>query len=209
YFPHDLFSLQPDEVFVDCGTFDGDTIEEFIARAGVFERIYGFEPDPFNWSALKARVSRLPAAERILLFNKAVGMSTGVALMNACGTIGSSVGNGTVPVEVVALDEVLDAPAPTFLKFDIEGAELEALAGTRRTLAKHSPIVAVCLYHVQDHLWRIPLMISSTCEDYRFFLRCYATDGWELVGYAIPPGRLRSRSVSTADPIRRRNHESD
>lgn len=29
YFPNDLFSLSPDEVFVDCGAFDGDTIRSF------------------------------------------------------------------------------------------------------------------------------------------------------------------------------------
>ena len=33
YFPEDLFKLIADEVFVDCGAFDGDTLCAFLARS--------------------------------------------------------------------------------------------------------------------------------------------------------------------------------
>lgn len=41
------------EVFVDCGAFVGDTIEQYIWKMdGVFKKI-AFEPDPSNFDAMK------------------------------------------------------------------------------------------------------------------------------------------------------------
>ncbi len=49
------------EVFVDCGAFDGDTIRSFLAhRKSVFERIYAIEPDSANGIALKTYIDTLP-----------------------------------------------------------------------------------------------------------------------------------------------------
>ena len=45
---------------------------------------------------------------------------------------------------------------------DIEGAELDALNGAKATIRKHLPKLAVCLYHVQEHLWEIPLKINDS-----------------------------------------------
>ena len=75
---------------------------------------------------------------------------------------------------------------------DIEGAELDALEGARRSIQTHRPILSICVYHKQDDLWRIPLFIHALVEDYRLFLRPHEVDGKELVCYAVPLNRLRS-----------------
>jgi hypothetical protein len=72
---------------------------------------------------------------------------------------------------------------------DIEGAEPDALAGARRTITEHRPTLAICVYHVQDHLWTLPLAVADLVEDYRFVLRRYLSDCWEVVLYAIPRER--------------------
>jgi len=73
---------------------------------------------------------------------------------------------------------------------DIEGAELDALKGARQLIAEHRPVLAICAYHLQSHLWQVPLLIQSISDSYRFFLRQQASDGWDLVCYAIPVERL-------------------
>jgi hypothetical protein len=92
-------------------------------------------------------------------------------------------------VEGVTLDAALDGITPSYLKFDIEGAEPEALEGARRIIAGNGPVIAVCVYHAQDHLWRLPLAIQALQPDYRFFLKPYK-QVWELVCYAVPAERL-------------------
>ena len=74
----------------------------------------------------------------------------------------------------------------------VEGAELDALIGARLVMKKDLPILAICLYHKQEHLWQIPLYIRSTSKQYRLFLRRYSDECWELVCYAVPVSRLKS-----------------
>jgi len=57
-----------------------------------------------------------------------------------------------------------------------------------------APIVAVCVYHRQDHLWRIPLMLRELSDEYEFFLRPHNEEGWDLVCYAVPRARRRARA---------------
>jgi hypothetical protein len=48
----------------------------------------------------------------------------------------------------------------------------------------------VCVYHLQNHLWKIPLMLREWRDDYAFFLRPHNEEGWDLVCYAVPRERL-------------------
>ena len=130
-------------------------------------------------------------ALKVQLQMAAVGREAGVVKMNGGGTVASAVGSGNVEVRCVALDDVAGDP-PTYVKMDVEGYELEALAGLRRTMAMHPPILAVTCYHAVDHLWKIPNFIHSVNPDYRLHLRRYAEDCWETVCYAVPPGRSLS-----------------
>jgi FkbM family methyltransferase len=199
YFPDDLFALRPEEVFIDCGAFDGITIRQFLEHRSSFKgQIVAFEPDPHNHKSLLAYASGLPAhlRARIVVSSQAVGSTGGTLKFNATGTMGSAVDvHGTVDVEGVALDAYLTKASlvPSYIKMDIEGAELEALAGARGTIKQHKPVLAVCLYHRPTDLWRIPLFVRSLTDQYSLFLRPHETEGWQLVCYAIPTSRLRTR----------------
>lgn len=189
YFPEDLHRLSPDEVFVDCGAFDGDTIRRFLARQQNFQgRIKALEPDPANFGKLVRYVESLPDAprRRIEIFPWAASSRREVLQFNATGTEAASLGFGSMQVQAVPLDEVLTDCRPTYIKMDTEGAEPEAIRGAFQTIATHRPAMAICAYHRQDHLWEIPLLIDSCADGYRFYLRPQLLEGWDLVCYAIP-----------------------
>jgi FkbM family methyltransferase len=193
YFPEDLFTIGSREVFADCGAFDGDTITSFLGVTHCrFSEIVAFEPDPENYQKLNGMVEGLDAGirRRIATHQQAVGQSSGLVTFDARGTDGSAIGCGDSRVECVVLDEVLSGRnAPTFLKMDIEGAEPDALHGAAWTIARHAPILAICAYHQQDHLWRIPALIHSLNPEYRLYLRPHRIEGWDAVCYAVPPER--------------------
>ncbi|HEX4565633.1 MAG TPA: FkbM family methyltransferase, partial [Vicinamibacterales bacterium] len=88
----------------------------------------------------------------------------------------------------VALDDVMAGWRPTLIKMDIEGSEIEALLGARASIAANRPSLAICVYHRPDHLWRVPLLLSSWREldGYRYYLRAHAFDGFDTVLYANP-----------------------
>ncbi len=192
YFPADIFLTRDDEVFVDCGAFDGDTLRRFLHhRNGRFRRILAFEPDPGNFERLEAYVAELPRDQsaRIELHRKAVGARRETVRFAAMGNEASFVGTGSLEVESVPLDEVCRSVPPTYLKMDTEGSEPDALLGARRILERDAPALAICAYHRQDHLWRVPALIRAASERYCFFLRPQLLDVWDLVCYAIPRER--------------------
>jgi len=194
YFPSDLFCFQENEVFVDCGAFDGDSIRAFLQRRGdSFQRATGLEPDPMNRARFEKWHASLPAVEakKIDLLPYAVGERHETLLFDITGTVASSVGAGKYEVECVPLDEVAVNLHPTFIKMDIEGAEPAALRGAARTMKEDQPILAICLYHEQEHLWRIPQLIHSLNGGYKLYLRRYSDECWEIVCYAVPGNRCK------------------
>ncbi len=192
YFPADLVRLSPDEVFVDCGAYDGDTIRDFLDHSGGhFRHIYAFEADQRNFAKLGQFVDTLPrpVRQRIDVIGKALAGSAGVLRFSATGTAAAAVSAQGIEVASVALDTQLAMP-PTYIKMDIEGSEPAALRGAGRLIREHAPMLSVCVYHSQDHLWSIPLQIAASGAGYRMFLRPHLRESWDLVCYAVPPARL-------------------
>ncbi len=198
YFPDDLFDLLPDERFIDCGAFDGITVKHFLKRQKEFSgKIVAYEPDPANFELLKQYISSLAngIAGNIMPLPYAIGAKHEKVHFDATGTMGSTISShGKLEVECITLDEdliSLQIP-PTYVKMDIEGGELNALAGARDLISGEIPILAICLYHRFDDLWRIPLFIHSLTNKYQFFLRPHEIEGWQLVCYAVPASRLKA-----------------
>ncbi len=189
YFRDEFHQPNEHEVFVDCGAYDGDTVRSFMRHSdGRFRKIYAFEPDPANFEKLSA----IPA---IVAKQAAVGRTNGLVSFSAGAGEASSVGTGESEVECVALDQYLAAEKPTFIKMDIEGFEPEALAGATNIIARDSPHLAVCVYHAQEHLWKIPLQIHSYNPGYKFYLRPHLYHVWDLVCYAVPHHAVRPPST--------------
>jgi hypothetical protein len=89
-------------------------------------------------------------------------------------------------IQCIAIDDVLHGFKPTFIKMDIEGAEVEALKGAENTIKAYLPQLAICVYHRLSDIWEIPLLIKSFYEGYKFYLRSYNFMGLETVLYAFP-----------------------
>jgi hypothetical protein len=145
---------------------------------------------------LRETVAALSPAARVKVDCRqvALGSEPSALYLDATGTAASatsaSPSAGTIAVRAEMLDSLVDGSRPTFIKLDIEGFEVEALQGARETIQRHAPVLAVCVYHRQDHLWRIPLLLRTLRDDYAYFLRPHNQEGWDLVCYAIPRARL-------------------
>jgi FkbM family methyltransferase len=194
YFPMDLVSPVFDEVFVDCGSFDGESTQSFNRHwGGEFRHVFAFEPDPANRGALAANLDAMGISNRVTVLPYAVGNSNGQVFFACNSSVTSHVtieGAGSA-IDCRRLDDMEWPVIPTYIKMDIEGAEPEALAGGSELLRRHQPVLAVCTYHRSEHLWQIPNLIRSISPDYHVFLRRYAEECWEGICYAIPNRRLK------------------
>jgi FkbM family methyltransferase len=177
YFPEDLFTLSDDDVLLDCGAYDGDTVSLFRKHSN--GRVIAIEPDPQNFDELKSN------HPDVIAYNCAVGAIRQQLTFNAGHGASSSFGGSSL-VECVTIDELLHGQKVTFIKMDIEGAELDALKGASETIVLQLPILAICLYHKPDDILEIPQYILSLSDKYNLYLRRYAEDCWEEILYALP-----------------------
>lgn len=174
---------------VDCGAYDGDTVTSFERAGPPLEAVAAFEPDleSFRKLATWARSRPSTPSLELTLWPCGVGARTGLAPF--CSGLGESSRVGAAGDDLtlfVALDDVLAGFRPNLVKLDVEGSELEALHGAARLIERHRPGLAVCVYHRPEHLWEIPLLLRDRELGYRFHLRLYGFDGFELVLYAVP-----------------------
>ena len=112
YFPHDLVALRHDEVFVDCGGYDGDTLHAFLDQVGGrFEDAYVFEPDPRNLVKLENALGSLSDSvrSRVHLEGLAIGKTRGSVGLRLSDAASSVVESGDLIVPREPLDLVLKA----------------------------------------------------------------------------------------------------
>ncbi len=191
YFEPELCKPVQNEIFVDCGAFNGISLKTFLSLNKAFGKYYAFEPDSTNFKALSQYVSTLTEETRnkIGLFECAVADRAGVDTLYKLEGPGSFMSSlGKEPVRTVTIDNILNGNKATYIKMNIEGSELEAIKGCSETIKKYKPILAVAAYHKTWDLWEIPLLIKSMFKDYKVYLRSYMNH-ISFVYYFIPEGR--------------------
>lgn len=185
YFPADVLQLSEHESLADIGAFNGDTVKDFTERTrGSFDNIFSFEVDAINFKSLEETVRGIPGRERIRIFNLGIWNSER-DITYSIGRSQSTVGTGEGRGHVAPLDDVLKNEKVTFIKMDIEGAEPQALRGSRNIIRTQKPKLAICVYHDFRHLWEIPLYIKSLVPEYKIYLRHHTCLEYETVCYAL------------------------
>ena len=193
YAPQGLFDFGNDEAYVDAGTFDGDTIRSFIERVhGRFEAVYGFEPDPLTFAKLKANFSNEP---RVHPIHAGLHSKAGTLRFRDDASRGAIfASDGEIEMPVTTLDDALGGRRLTYVKMNIEGAEMDALQGGRRSISTWRPRLAISLYHRASDLWRIPQRVLELNPDYRLYVRQHDGGIIETVLYALPSAASASSS---------------
>lgn len=195
YFRSGLFEPRTDERFVDCGASIGESISGLLELTSLrIERAWLIEPDRGNIATLEQLIARLTRdrpdlQERLRLIRNAVGESAGRVWFRHSGGHGGNViasptadDAAVAEVDVVAIDDVVDAP-PTMIKMDVEGYELSALRGARRSIAAHRPRLCVSAYHRPTDLVSLSEFVLSIRDDYRVGVRHHTPLRWDTCLY--------------------------
>lgn len=187
YFPEDIPAVRDPVRLIDGGAFVGDTLAA-MRRFGM-EAVAAFEPDIENFRGLRRRLDENAGElEEVVLFPCGLGSETAMCRFQQGQAAGSAISeSGDAMIQVVALDDVLPRFAPTFIKLDIEGAEIAALHGASKMIQKHQPRVAACVYHLPAHLWEVPILLRELLPSHRLFLRYHGFNGFDAVAYAVEP----------------------
>lgn len=146
--------VQPGHTVYDIGTHVGYMSAVLAKLVGSAGRVMAFEPDPANRQALACNMVE-NAFGQVTIVPAAVSDRSGAASFahfesySLVGHLAQEHEPGDaelLQVSTVALDAFVyedNHPAPSFIKLDVEGAEMQVLAGARRLLLEARPIVVV------------------------------------------------------------------
>ncbi len=178
YFNNDVITLLPDEVYIDVGAYDGDTVQTFVEacrKNGInYSKIHAFEPDPHCYEAL---LKNTAGFENVFCHSSGVwSKSETLRFSTSDNGIHDQAGEidnaGNIEIEVVSLDDFLNGEKATFIKMDPGGNVIpEAIRGAARTISENKPKLAVGAYHALESIFEIPLLVHDIRPDYRLYLR--------------------------------------
>lgn len=191
YFFSEFFPLKNHEAFANVGALIGDCAIEFIKackqKGYQYKEIINFEPDPDNFKKLSSNMNHIANVKCLPygLWSSKARLRFSNPNQSIVGTPGWLDKNGSLEVEVDSLDHLLPDAEISFIKMDVEGAEMEALRGAANTIKKNTPKLAISVYHNRNDIFEIPLFIHQLHPGYRFYLRHHSTTFSETVLFAI------------------------
>lgn len=187
YFPiEEIFTPTNDEIFIDAGGYNGQTSVEFAEWVdNKYEKIYIMEPD-YTMQRVTKEYIKLKRLNAVTVIGKGAYSHSATLRFNNSIESGSSCINerGNAKIETIGIDEMLNGERASYIKMDIEGAEMEALKGAHNTINRFRPKLAISVYHKEDDLWNIPDYLHKKYPWYKFYLRHYTPITTETILYA-------------------------
>lgn len=184
YIPQDIIEIGSNDIIVDCGAYTGDTLEFFILNNIKFERYYCYEMDTDNFHKLCSTITLLELENSAIAFNLGVGDKSDRVNYYQNQYSSAITKKGEKYAEIVSLDENLKDVGFTYIKMDIEGAELKALEGAKEHILRDTPKCAICIYHKFSDLWEIPLWIKNIVPEYKIAIRQHSKSYNDTLCYA-------------------------
>lgn len=181
-----ILKLKKDEVFVDLGAYRADTVLEFIRYAKNFKKIYAIEPDRKTFAKLKQQLDCKSDAGDIVCINAAAGALESSGKLEAGSGRSSHLSDKGQPVQVVTVDGILNGQRATYIKFDVEGGERDAIEGARQTIKSFKPRLKIAAYHRTQDLTDIVKQVLEIRDDYKVYMRHHPyIPAWDTDYYFI------------------------
>ena len=198
----------------DLGAYNGDSIRDLRQHATGLRTVVAMEPDRRNFRKLTEYATALREAEDpctvhpigagawshtgTLSFHGSGNRNAGLtdAPTPPAGSILPSTADNpyfgkTAEVPVTSLDAVAaellgENVRFDYIKYDVEGAETEALMGSREVIRRDSPALLVSAYHRSTDIFRLPLLVQELNPHYKLYLRRMAgVPAWDINLYAV------------------------
>lgn len=187
---YSLFDRDKIHTVIDAGAYNGDTAKDAIQYFPNLERLYAIEPDKRNFKRLVKFAEQV--STDIIPINSAAWNECCRGMFSDSGNRNSSVSSTASykhderEAELISIDS-LNIKNADYIKYDVEGAEYEAIVGSNATIKTANPALLVSLYHRSRDVFFLPLYLYREFPTYRFYIRrLYSVPAWELNLIMLP-----------------------
>ncbi len=164
----DILKLSDSESYLDLGAFNGDTVLEFCQNVNSYNRITAAEPDSKNFKKLQANTVHL---KNINCINACALDFCGEIQFSSNGGRNGNVSESGKNVKCITVDEIVKEESMSYIKFDVEGQEKEAILGAKETIKRLKPKMLISCYHRSEDIFTLPLLVASIRDDYKIHIR--------------------------------------
>lgn len=184
---YSLLGLSDSEIYADLGAYVGDTVLEFLEHIGrKYEKIIALEPNSRNFRKL---TENTVGFKNIVAVNAAAGdVNTTITITKGGGRMIRRAENG-VSISQVTLDSIIEKMSSngcTYIKYDVEGAELEAINGSKKTIEMYKPKLNVALYHRVEDIYSLILYVHSLLPNHKLYIRHFPYyPAWDTILLAV------------------------
>lgn len=188
YFVDDIVQIEENEIFIDGGAFIGDTILTFMnkAKKKTNYKIIAFEPDEKNYKLLYKFFGN---KKNVIIVKKGLSDKEEDILFEQKGTDGSHFtddeSKANAKIQVINMDAIPECQNATWIKLDVEGAELSALRGAKEIIKRNHPKLTICIYHSDEDMIRIAEYIHEMVPEYKLYIRHHTRREIDIVLYAV------------------------
>jgi FkbM family methyltransferase len=153
------YTPKPGDIVWDAGAYSGATTCLLASMVGPTGKVYAFEPDDLNFAYLTKNIAH-HGITNVIPVRKALSGTTGTTIFFMDGTMASGIRDFVVysdskhnkEVPTISMEDACKELncVPTYIKMDIEGAELAFLQGAKEFLRRHPVNFAIESYHRVD-----------------------------------------------------------
>lgn len=177
-----LLNLNEYQSAIDLGAYDGDTAKELIELCPNIKSITAFEPDRRNFRKLSAYAENEP---KVIPVNAAAWEEITTLIFDDSGNRNAGLNeNGQSKRHAEVIAQTVDSVAKCkidYIKYDVEGAEEQALIGSAETIKLYKPDLLISMYHRTEDLFKLILLVKTICPEYNLYLRRYPyIPAWDL-----------------------------
>lgn len=173
-------SVQTGDVVVDCGAAEGLFT---LVAAEKASRVFAVEPLPDFVDGLHRTFDD---NRKVTILPVAAGATSGTVRF-AADTISSNINaQGEIEARIEPLDSLLGEAASTvtYLKADVEGAEIDVIRGAAGLIAKSKPRIVLAVYHDPNDFRAIEEELRRLRPDYTIRFKGLAANGNPVVLHA-------------------------
>lgn len=181
----DLLNIGTEEIYVDLGAYDGDTLIEFLNETSMqFKKLYAMEPDKKNYRKLKRSLYMIGSAlfepyncgawdeDTTLTLDLRSGRGSKIIPADQVPEKKSFFNSSRyVEIKMMKTDTMLQGVHATYIKIDTEGCERKALIGAKNTISAWKPRLNIALYHRNEDMFDLPILVNELNRKYKLYMR--------------------------------------
>jgi len=169
--PEDIIKGLDNKDFIDCGAYIGESALIFEKEYNP-NKIYSFEPILDNYKLLTENI-KINNLKKVIAIQKGVGEKSTTIKFVSLGVSSFISEKGDVEMDIISIDEYVEKNnlSVGLIKMDIEGYELKALEGAKKTIKKFKPILLIGIYHNPEELFNTKQYIQDILPNYEFKIK--------------------------------------